>query len=52
MPLIAHSNLPSFERLEKQGETILSEERASQQAIRALHNLSFFPPQKKDLDDE
>jgi homoserine O-succinyltransferase len=37
MPLIAHSNLPSFERLEKQGETILSEERASHQAIRALH---------------
>ena len=37
MPLIAHSNLPSFERLEKQGETILSEERASHQDIRALH---------------
>ena len=37
MPLIAHSNLPSFDRLEKQGETILSEERASHQAIRALH---------------
>ena len=37
MPLIAHSNLPSFERLEKLGETILSEERASHQTIRALH---------------
>jgi len=37
MPLIAHSNLPSFTRLETQGETILSEERASHQAIRALH---------------
>ena len=37
MPLIANTNLPSFERLEKQGETILSEERASHQAIRALH---------------
>jgi len=37
MPLIANTNLPSFKRLEKQGETILSEERASHQAIRALH---------------
>ena len=37
MPLIANTNLPSFGRLEKQGETILSEERASHQAIRALH---------------
>ena len=37
MPLIANTNLPSFERLENQGETILSEERASHQAIRALH---------------
>ena len=37
MPLIAHSSLPSFERLEKQGETILSKERASHQDIRELH---------------
>ena len=29
MPLIAHSKLPSFERLAKQGETILSIERAN-----------------------
>ena len=37
MPLIAHSSLPSFERLQKQGETILSKERAAQQDIRELH---------------
>lgn len=37
MPLIAHSNLPSFERLRQEGETILSKNRANQQAIRELH---------------
>lgn len=37
MPLIAHSSLPSFERLQKQGETILSKERAAHQDIRELH---------------
>jgi len=37
MPLIAHSSLPSFERLEKQGETILSKQRAAHQDIRELH---------------
>ena len=37
MPLIAHSSLPSFERLHKQGETILSKERAAHQDIRELH---------------
>jgi len=37
MPLIAHSSLPSFERLQKRGETILSKERAAQQDIRELH---------------
>jgi len=37
MPLIAHSKLPSFERLAKQGETILSVERAQHQTIRELH---------------
>ena len=37
MPLIAHSSLPSFGRLEKQGEMILSKERASHQDIRELH---------------
>ncbi|MDA8905506.1 homoserine O-succinyltransferase [Candidatus Thioglobus sp.] len=37
MPLIAHSKLPSFERLAKQGETILSIERAQHQTIRELH---------------
>ena len=37
MPLIAHSNLPAFQRLRDEGETILSEDRASHQAIRELH---------------
>ena len=37
MPLIAHSKLPSFARLEKEGETILSTDRANHQAIRELH---------------
>jgi len=37
MPLIAHSELPSFQRLEKQGETILSRDRAEHQTIRELH---------------
>jgi len=37
MPLIAHSQLPSFQRLNKQGETILSKDRAEHQTIRELH---------------
>jgi len=37
MPLIAHSELPSFQRLKKQGETILSKDRAEHQTIRELH---------------
>ncbi len=37
MPLIAHSNLPSFARLKNEGETILSKDRADHQAIRELH---------------
>jgi len=34
MPLIAHSNLPSFKRLESEGETVLSKDRAHHQSIR------------------
>ena len=37
MPLIAHSELPSFQRLKKQGEAILSKDRAEHQVIRELH---------------
>ena len=37
MPLIAHSDLPSFQRLKEQGETILSKDRAQHQVIRELH---------------
>ncbi len=37
MPLIAHSNLPSFDRLKQQGETVLSKNRAEHQDIRELH---------------
>jgi len=37
MPLVAHNDLPTFERLESEGQTILSRERASNQDIRELH---------------
>lgn len=37
MPLVAHSNLPTFERLKRQGETVLSPDRAIHQDIRELH---------------
>lgn len=37
MPLIAHNDLPTFERLRQAGETVLSPERAAQQDIRELH---------------
>ncbi len=37
MPLIAHNNLPAFERLRNEGETVLSKDRANHQTIRELH---------------
>ncbi len=37
MPLVAHSSLPSFERLREDGEEILELERAHDQDIRELH---------------
>ncbi|MDD4913440.1 MAG: homoserine O-succinyltransferase [Methylococcales bacterium] len=37
MPLVAHTELPTFLRLQEEGEEILSAERASHQAIRELH---------------
>ena len=37
MPLVAHSNLPTFAQLEKQGHELLSLERAVHQDIRELH---------------
>lgn len=37
MPLIAHSSLPSFERLAAEGEIVLSKDRANHQVIRELH---------------
>jgi homoserine O-succinyltransferase/O-acetyltransferase len=37
MPLVAHTPLPTFKRLEDEGEEILSAERASHQSIRELH---------------
>jgi homoserine O-succinyltransferase len=36
MPLIAHTNLPTFTRLEREGEMILSKARAHNQTIREL----------------
>ncbi len=37
MPLVAHNDLPSFERLRNEGYRILSPERARDQDIRSLH---------------
>lgn len=37
MPLVAHTNLPTFIRLEAEGEEILTPDRASHQSIRELH---------------
>ena len=37
MPLVAHSGLPAFARLEDEGVEILSAERAARQDIRELH---------------
>lgn len=37
MPLVAHTQLPTFQRLSAEGEEILSHDRASQQDIRELH---------------
>lgn len=37
MPLVAHSDLPTFSRLRQAGMTVLSPDRARQQDIRELH---------------
>ena len=37
MPIVAHSDLPTFERLRQEGEAILEPSRALQQDIRELH---------------
>jgi homoserine O-succinyltransferase len=37
MPLVAHTNLPTFRRLEEEGHEVLSCDRASHQDIRELH---------------
>ena len=37
MPLVAHTGLPTFQRLKEEGEEILTTERASHQSIRELH---------------
>lgn len=37
MPLVAHNNLPTFQRLKEGGELVLSLERATRQDIRELH---------------
>jgi len=37
MPLVAHTKLPTFERLQEEGEEILAPARASHQHIRELH---------------
>src|SRR5690606_36304052 len=37
MPLVANSSLPSFSRLQSEGETVIDLRRAVQQDIRELH---------------
>ncbi len=37
MPLVAHNNLPTFERLREAGQEVLTLERAGKQDIRELH---------------
>ena len=37
MPLVAHSDLPAFDRLRREGHEVLSTERARRQDIRELH---------------
>ena len=37
MPLVAHNNLPAFQDLHREGQIVLSHERAKHQDIRALH---------------
>lgn len=37
MPLVAHTDLPTFWRLQDEGEEILTPDRASRQSIRELH---------------
>jgi len=37
MPLVAHSSLPTFDRLRQEGETVLPGDEALQQEIRELH---------------
>jgi homoserine O-succinyltransferase len=37
MPLVAHTNLPTFERLRQEGQDVLTVERAAGQDIREMH---------------
>ncbi len=37
MPIVAHNELPTFERLHQEGQTILTPDRAGRQTIRELH---------------
>ncbi|MCG6868724.1 MAG: homoserine O-succinyltransferase [Gammaproteobacteria bacterium] len=37
MPLVAYTELPTFERLRREGQTVLAAGRARQQEVRALH---------------
>jgi homoserine O-succinyltransferase len=37
MPIVAHNDLPTFQRLQQEGQTILTPDRARHQTIRELH---------------
>lgn len=37
MPIVAHTDLPTFQRLREEGEEVLSQQRAAEQDIREIH---------------
>ncbi|MDH5240420.1 MAG: homoserine O-succinyltransferase, partial [Gammaproteobacteria bacterium] len=37
MPIVAHNNLPTFQRLRERGQDVLTADRARHQDIRELH---------------
>jgi homoserine O-succinyltransferase len=37
VPIVAHNDLPTFQRLREEGQTIIKPDRAQHQTIRELH---------------
>ena len=55
MPLVAHIDLPTFQRLREEGEEILAPDRASHQDIREMHigllNMMPMPHWRRQKDN-